>query len=93
MSVAGILLFGHYLEPLWGPQEFLRFTLLVNTLAATATFASSVFLYALTQAESLLYIDYNLALNSSAFSVAMALILVMTCPHADSVATEDLAQR
>lgn len=57
MSVVGILLFGRYLEPLWGAAEFLRFTLIVNVLTAVATFASFIVLYALFQMESLLSVS------------------------------------
>lgn len=56
MSVVGIMLFGRYLEPLWGAEEFLRFTLIVNAIAALGTFAMSILFYALFRVESVLYV-------------------------------------
>lgn len=59
MSVVSIMLFGRYLEPLWGPEEFLRFTLVVNALSAVATFVAAVFLYSLFQTEALLFSGFG----------------------------------
>jgi len=52
----GILLFGKYLEPIWGSQEFLRFILIVNAITGLATFFALVALFALFENEALLYV-------------------------------------
>lgn len=55
MSVVAIALFGRILEPLWGPVELLRFTLVANICSALATFIMCISLYAVFRYEDFLY--------------------------------------
>jgi hypothetical protein len=70
------MLFGRTLEPLWGPEEFLRFTLLVNVLSAVATFASYVLLYSLSQMEELLYAHSRPLIANHRLSLSLSRVSV-----------------
>jgi len=53
LDVVGLLLFGRYLEPIWGKKEFLRFILLVNALSGLGTFFLMMFLFVISGSTSL----------------------------------------
>lgn len=45
VDVASLVVFGKYLEPLWGHREYLRFVVVVNFLCGLATFVSMLLLF------------------------------------------------
>jgi len=47
-----IVLFGKYLEPIWGSREFLFFILLINTLAGIGAIISILIIYAVKNFDS-----------------------------------------
>ncbi|GJN07829.1 hypothetical protein PR202_ga25695 [Eleusine coracana subsp. coracana] len=55
VSIAGLLLFGKVLEPLWGPKELLKFIFIVNLSTSVCVFITAIVLYYITQEESYLY--------------------------------------
>ncbi|TVU46985.1 hypothetical protein EJB05_06559 [Eragrostis curvula] len=55
VSIAGLLLFGKVLEPLWGAKELLKFIFIVNLSTSACVFITAIVLYYITQEESYLY--------------------------------------
>eukprot|EP01113_Clastostelium_recurvatum_P016306 TRINITY_DN1929_c0_g1_i1.p1 TRINITY_DN1929_c0_g1~~TRINITY_DN1929_c0_g1_i1.p1 ORF type:complete len:351 (-),score=63.07 TRINITY_DN1929_c0_g1_i1:939-1943(-) len=55
INAALVLLFGKYLEPIWGPAEFLRFVTLVNTISGVMVMLFLIFMYAVTMNPYYLY--------------------------------------
>jgi hypothetical protein len=53
-SIAGLLLFGKVLEPLWGSKELLKFIFIVNLSTSVCVFMTAIVLYYITQEESYL---------------------------------------
>lgn len=54
ISTVGLLLFGKWLEPLWGSKEFLKFIIVVNLLTSICVFVTAIALYYITRQESYL---------------------------------------
>jgi len=71
--VVALLLFGKYLEPIWGSREFLKFIILVNALCGVATFFFMVFLYLVSRSEVLWFKIVLCGFSSvlAGFTVAM----------------------
>ncbi|THU61762.1 hypothetical protein C4D60_Mb07t26710 [Musa balbisiana] len=59
ISTVGLLLFGKWLEPLWGSKEFLKFIIVVNLLTSICVFVTAIALYYITRQESYLYTAFS----------------------------------
>ncbi|CAD5187195.1 unnamed protein product [Musa acuminata subsp. malaccensis] len=59
ISTVGLLLFGRWLEPLWGSKEFLKFIIVVNLLTSICVFVTAIALYYITRQESYLYTAFS----------------------------------
>eukprot|EP01112_Ceratiomyxa_fruticulosa_P008738 TRINITY_DN2261_c0_g3_i1.p1 TRINITY_DN2261_c0_g3~~TRINITY_DN2261_c0_g3_i1.p1 ORF type:complete len:334 (-),score=61.68 TRINITY_DN2261_c0_g3_i1:60-1061(-) len=73
MNIVLLLLFGKYLEPIWGSAEFLRFILIVNSIIGVCVFLNIILLYSISFRTELLYAINLCGFEGilSAFSVAM----------------------
>jgi len=73
INIVSILMFGKYLEPIWGSLEFLKFILAINFLSGIAVFLTMIFLYMPSQEEALLYTYYWCGFSgvSMGFTVAL----------------------
>jgi len=67
-----LVLFGKYLEPIWGSKEFLKFILIINLLIGASTFLVVIILYMIFRDENLLFKEiYGFSGILASFSVAM----------------------
>uniref|UniRef100_A0A0D9VU75 Peptidase S54 rhomboid domain-containing protein n=1 Tax=Leersia perrieri TaxID=77586 RepID=A0A0D9VU75_9ORYZ len=55
VSIAGLLILGKVLEPLWGAKELLKFIFIVNLSTSVCVFVTAIGLYYITQQEIYLY--------------------------------------
>uniref|UniRef100_A0A0E0KDY1 Peptidase S54 rhomboid domain-containing protein n=1 Tax=Oryza punctata TaxID=4537 RepID=A0A0E0KDY1_ORYPU len=55
VSIAGLLVLGEVLEPLWGAKELLKFIFIVNLSTSACVFVTAIVLYYITQQEIYLY--------------------------------------
>ncbi|KAL5210688.1 hypothetical protein ABZP36_006311 [Zizania latifolia] len=55
VSIAGLLLLGKVLEPLWGAKELLKFIFIVNLSTSVCVFVTAIVFYYITQQEIYLY--------------------------------------
>jgi membrane associated rhomboid family serine protease len=67
-----LVIFGKYLEPIWGSKEFLKFILIINLLIGFSTFVVVIILYIIFRNEQLLFAEiYGFSGILASFSVAM----------------------
>jgi len=67
-----LVIFGKYLEPIWGSKEFLKFIMIINLLIGASTFVVVIVLYMILRDENLLFAEvYGFSGILASFSVAM----------------------
>ncbi|KAF0913550.1 hypothetical protein E2562_023287 [Oryza meyeriana var. granulata] len=59
VSIAGLLILGKVLEPLWGAKELLKFIFIVNLSTSVCVFVTAIVLYYITQQEIYLYTPFS----------------------------------
>jgi len=73
ISCIGVIAFGRYLEPIWGPKEYIRFITIINACCGLATFVLMFILFFILRSDTL-WFDSRLCGFSgviSGFTVAL----------------------